>query len=123
MKVDDLSKAVMQGLMEYAELATDEMKKSVKSAGNLAKKEISANAPKDTGEYSKSWRVRNTKETANTLTVTVHSKTRYRLAHLLEKGYAKRNGGRVQGRPHIAPAEAKAVQKLEDDIVRALKRG
>ena len=42
------------------------------------------NAPKDTGDYAKSWTVKKTKETSSSLTLTVHSKNRYQLAHLLE---------------------------------------
>ena len=56
-------------------------------------------------EYAKSWTVKKTKETSNSLEVTVHSKNRYQLAHLLEHGHAKRGGGRVSARPHIAKAE------------------
>lgn len=84
------------------------------------KKEISANAPKKTGTYAKSWTAKKTKENSHSLEMTVHSKNRYRLAHLLEKGYAKRGGGRVSGRPHIAPAEENGVQMLEKMIQEAL---
>lgn len=38
-------------------------------------------------EKRKSWTVKTTKETANSLEVTVHSKNRYQLAHLLEFGH------------------------------------
>ena len=51
---------------------------------------------------------------------TVHSPTRYMLAHLLEKGHAKRNGGRTRAIPHIAPAEQAGVQQLESLIRKAL---
>ncbi len=43
------------------------------------------------------------------------------LAHLLEFGHAKRGGGRVEGKTHIALAEAKGVEQLQDEIERALR--
>lgn len=121
--VDNMASAIMEGLKEYADLATDDMKKAVKKAGTSVKKEIQQNAPSDTGTYVKSWAVKNTKETANSLEVTVHSKNRYQLAHLLEHGHAKRGGGRVAGKAHIAPAEENAVRQLEEEIERSLQNG
>lgn len=121
--IGHLADAVMEGLQEYADLATQDMKTAVKKAGSTVKKEISANAPERTGKYAKSWRTKTTKESANTLEVTVYSPTRYMIAHLLEHGHAKRGGGRVSTRPHIAPAEEKGVNQLEKDIERSLKNG
>lgn len=122
-KIDGLADAVMKELTEYADLATMDMKAAVKKAGTTVKKEIQATAPKDTGAYSKSWSVKNTKETSNALEVTVYSRNRYQLAHLLEFGHAKRGGGRVAGRAHIAPAEEVGIKELEAEIERCLKNG
>lgn len=119
--VDKLVETVMEGLKDYADLATEDLKKSVRKAANSVKKDISANAPKDTGAYAKSWATKTTKETANTLEITVHSRNRYQLAHLLEHGHAKRGGGRTPARPHIAPAEEKAEKVMEREIEKALK--
>ena len=118
--IDNMAAAIMDGLTEYADLAAENLKAAVKKAGTTAKKEIQANAPSDTGTYAKSWSVKNTKETSNTLEVTVHSKNRYQLAHLLEFGHARRGGGRVTGKSHIAPAEEKAASELEQEITRKL---
>ena len=49
--VDQMADAIMDGLLEYAELATDTMKDCVKKAGNTVKKETQANAPVKSGRY------------------------------------------------------------------------
>ena len=118
--IDNLTKEIMKGLQEYSELADDEMKKAVRKTATSVKKEISANAPHDTGTYAKSWTSSKVRETSHNLQMTVHSRNRYRLAHLLEKGHAKRGGGRVQGRPHIAPAEKNGEELLETLIRKAI---
>lgn len=118
--IDNLADEIMKGLTEYSDLADMEMKKAVRKTATAVKKEISANAPKRTGKYAKSWTAKKTKENSHSLEMTVHSKNRYQLAHLLEKGHAKRGGGRVSGRPHIAPAEENGVQMLENLIEEAL---
>lgn len=119
-RIDQMADAIMQGLNEYAELATEDMKKAVKAASKTVKKEIQAGAPQKSGAYSKSWAVKTVRETANILEVTVHSKNRYQLAHLLEHGHAKRGGGRVSGKAHIAPAEQMGIEQLESAIEKAL---
>ena len=118
--IDAMADEIMKGLTEYADLADTAMKKAVRKTAKSVKDEISANAPKRTGAYSKSWTAKKTKENSYSLEMTVHSKNRYQLAHLLEKGHAKRGGGRVSGKPHIAPAEENGVQLLEHLIEEAL---
>lgn len=120
-KIDRLAAVVMEGLQEYADLATEDLKAAVKRAGDSAKKDVQAGAPTDTGAYMKSWAVKTTRETANALEVTVHSRNRYQLAHLLEFGHAKRGGGRTRAFPHIAPAEQRAAEILVREVEAALK--
>ena len=121
--IGNMAAVLSASLKEYADLATDDMKQAVKDSANLVKKEITQNAPNRSGDYAKSWRVKKTKETSSSLEMTVYSKNKYQLAHLLENGHATRNGGRVSARPHIAPAEKKGVEKLQKEIERSLKRG
>ncbi len=120
-RIDQMAHVIMEGLQEYADLATEDLKKAVKKAGDEAKKDIQANAPVKTGAYKKSWAVKTTKETSNAMEVVVHSKNRYQLAHLLEFGHAKRGGGRTKAIPHIAPAEQRAAEILEREVEAALK--
>jgi len=118
--IDGLADAIMKGLMDYADASSEDVKSAVRKAGSSVKKDIKANAPKKKGAYSKSWSIKTTKETANSLELTVYSPNKYQLAHLLEFGHAKRGGGRTRAYPHIAPAEEAAVKQLEEDIQRAL---
>ena len=122
-KIDDLAKEVMRGLDEYADVTTEQVKKAVRKAGNTVRKEIQENAPKNTGDYAKSWAVKKVRESSHTLELVVHSKNRYQLTHLLEFGHCLRNGGRTRAVPHIAPAEEKGIEQLEKMIERDIRNG
>lgn len=122
-QIDQLADTVMRELENYAETTTDGVKAAVKKAANTVKKEISATAPVRTGKYAKSWATKTTGENSHAIEITVHSRNRYQLAHLLEHGHAKRNGGRVAARPHIAAAEQRGIEELEREIERSLRNG
>ena len=121
--IDGLADAVMEELTEYNTLAQETMKKAVTKAGQTVRKEIQSGAPVRTGKYAKSWTAKKTRESSTRLEVTVYSPSRYMLAHLLEHGHAKRNGGRTRAFPHIAPAEEAGEKQLEADIIRGLSNG
>ena len=118
--IDQMASVIMDGLKEYADLATDDLKAAVKKTGNEVRKQIQSTAPKASGKYSKSWSVKTTKESSNGMEVTVYSRN---LAHLLEFGHAKRGGGRVAARPHIAAAEQAGIESFEQAIERSLING
>ena len=118
--IDDMAAEIMEGLEEYADLADAAMKKAVRKTATAVKNEISANAPVKSGRYKRSWTTKKTKENSHTLEMTVHSKDRYQIAHLLEHGHAKRGGGRVAAIPHIAPAEQHGEEMLTNLIEEAL---
>lgn len=82
-----------------------------------------------TGAYAKGWRSELT-EGRNFETATVHNKTRYRLAHLLENGHVVAGGTKrsnaktfVAGKPHIADVEKWANEELEKRLAEVLGDG
>ena len=121
--IGEMADAIMEDLQEYADAAAMDVKAAVRKSANTVKRQIGEKAPVGkTGRYAKSWRVKTTEENSQKLVQTVHSPKRYILAHLLEKGHAKRNGGRTRAIPHIAPAEQAGVEQLESLIRRALEK-
>lgn len=119
--IDGLRDAVMEGLKEYAWLAADDMKDAVKKTAKSVRKDIQDNAPVRTGKYKKSWSVKTVSENSDSIDLIVHSRNRYQIAHLLEHGHAKRGGGRVAAKPHIAPAEQAGNKNLLNEIQQKLK--
>lgn len=121
--IDGMADAIMKELNSYADAADDDVKSAVQKAAKTVKTEIQAGAPVKSGAYKKSWSTKNTAESSHRLEITVYSRNRYQIAHLLEHGHAKRGGGRVSARPHIAAAEALGIEQLEQEIERCLRNG
>ena len=119
--VDELGSVINEGLEEYANLTSEKVKSAVRKSAKAVKEQINSSAPVRTGRYAKSWAVKTTAESSQSLEQTVYSPTRYMLSHLLEKGHAKRGGGRVRAIPHIAPAEEMGIEMLEGLIEKELK--
>lgn len=115
-KIDELANVIADELAKYNQEVTDGMKKEIKKAAKECKNEIQQNSPKLTGDYRNGWRVNVSFESEEDIRVNVHNKTDYQLTHLLEHGHAKQNGGRVEGYPHIGPAEQNAEKKLLQNV-------
>lgn len=127
-KISDLSAAVMAGLKEYSATVAAEIKEAAKETASDCAKELRQTSPvrksnktrKDSkgeaikkGRYTKGWKVKKAFENGVMARYTVYNATNYQLTHLLEKGHAKRGGGRVAAIPHIEPAEQKAIEEME----------
>lgn len=118
--VDQLSSEIMSALDEYKKVTDEVVKTAVNSVSKETKAMAQAGSPVKSGGYQKGWAVKKTSEKTGQVSITVYNRTKPGLTHLLEKGHAKRSGGRVAGKPHIAPAEEYAVNELEAAIKRGL---
>jgi hypothetical protein len=121
--IGNMADAIMKELNEYADTTAEGVKAAVTKAAKTVKTEIQAGAPVKSGAYKKSWSTKNTAESSDKLEITVYSRNRYQLAHLLEYGHAKRGGGRVAAKPHIASAEQAGIEQLEQEIERSIRNG
>lgn len=121
-KIADLDRVVSEILDEYGSNIAEATKKTVEKVAETAKKEVQVNAPRRTGEYRSGWAVRKETDRLHSEAI-VHNRTRYQLAHLLEKGHAKRGGGRVKAYPHIAQAEQNAVRNMEEALRKIAENG
>lgn len=110
--LDKLESALTKILDEYAEDATKNVKDLAKSFAKKGAQAVrqSAAGAFGSGKYSSGW-TSTVKETRFGSTATIYNNTPG-LPHLLENGHAKRGGGRVAGRTHIAPVEEKLVQEF-----------
>ena len=92
------------------------LKANITDACKDGRSYLRANSPKRTGDYAKGWSYKVDEDVPGSYTGHVYNKTHYQLSHLLEKGHAKRNGGRVAGIPHIEPA----FEQMQADLDKGL---
>ena len=118
-KVDDLAGEIVLAVRTYTEEVGAAIEEAVKETAQTLAADLRETSPKDTGEYAKGWTAR--KEGPGRYVV--YNKKKPQLTHLLEHGHAKVGGGRVEGRPHIKPAEERHAPQLERKIAQILERG
>ena len=122
--VDQLAAEIAKGLAEYSQDVVEKVNVSSEKVGKAAVKRLKQTSPKKTGKYAKSWAMKTEPEVGQPHKRIVHVKApHYRLAHLLEYGHAKVGGGRVEGRPHIRPAEEEVIREFTREVEEAITRG
>lgn len=125
-KIGALAGEVAKLMEEYASEVTADAKAEAKAVAKEAVKELKQTSPEGPGSkkghYKDGWASKVEKENAVSINIKVYNKKKPGLTHLLEKGHAKRGGGRVSGIPHIAPAEQRAAEDYEKRLKARLSR-
>lgn len=115
-KVDGLAQAIAAELAAYDQDVTDGLKKEVRKVAKEMVGQLKQTSPRDSGEYASGWKAKVEYESAQDIRVRVYNAKKHSLTHVLENGHAKVNGGRVEGIPHIGPAEQQAADKLGNKV-------
>lgn len=118
-KVDELAGEIVLALQAYTEDVSEAIDQAARDTAKAMAKDLRETSPKDTGEYAKGWTHR--KEAPGSYRV--YNKKKPQLTHLLEHGHAKAGGGRVEGIPHIKPAQDRYVPEFEKKVQQILERG
>lgn len=114
--VDNLANEITNALSEYTTEVEKGLEKAKEDNAKDGVKKLKVTSPKKTGKYAKGWRAKRIGKAW-----VVHNATDYQRTHLLEKGYAKVSGGRVAGRPHIAPVENEIIVGYEKQLEKVIK--
>lgn len=115
--INSLASEIAKTVMTYTREVKEEIEQAKQDVSKELVKNLKNNSPEKTGSYRKGWRIKKDK-----ISNKVHNKTDYQLTHLLEKGHAKRNGGRVAPKVHIRPNEERAIKEFQKRIKGAIKQ-
>lgn len=98
-------------LRVYAENTTEELDEIAKQVAQDGVDKLKETSPERTGEYAKNWDLKKVGKD-----YVIYNKETYQLTHLLEKGHAKRNGGRTKKFVHIKPVERSVIENFEAKV-------
>lgn len=110
-------------LIQYGVDVADAVDTSCREVAREAVKKLKENSPKGArGKYAKGWAAEFEKGRLRT-SATVYGKSgTYQIAHLLERGHARRGGGRdVDAIEHIKPVETWAMDEVVDRTIEKLE--
>lgn len=119
---DQLAEAIMEELLNYSEEVTEQIKKDVRAVAKECVKKIKLRAPESTGAYKKGWKYKVVHDSPTDIRIVVFNTKKPQLTHLLEYGYAKKSGGRVEGIRHILPAEQMVQREMANRVKVAVRQ-
>lgn len=115
--IDTLAADIQKILSEYEDDVTNLAKETVKAVAQKSVQALKSNSGVfgGTGKYASGWSSK-VEETRMNAKATLYNSKVPGLPHLLEFGHAKRGGGRVSGRVHIAPVEEEIGKAFEKEL-------
>lgn len=125
--IDSFADTVSKMLEEYAEEVSENLEEATKTVTqkgaqllrNQSLSTFGGNSHLSKGRYGTGWTYKVEKSRVGVSGVIYNSKYPG-LPHLLENGHAKRGGGFVPGRTHIAPVEEQVIELYESEVVSKL---
>ncbi|MBR0599046.1 hypothetical protein [Sinanaerobacter chloroacetimidivorans] len=126
--IDNFSGLIASELAKYNKQVTESVKEIITEEANQLVENIGNDSPKRSrkiknrvlNRYSKNWTAKKQFENSLNISYTVYNKSDPQLTHLLENGFATRDGGRVEGQKHIEPNEEKMIESLQEKIEKAV---
>ena len=111
-------------LANYGSFVADVLTESIDEVSKEACKKLKQASGQfgGTGAYANGWMVTKEKKRLSVVATVHGKKPTYALAHLLENGHAKRNGGRTAARVHIAPVNDWAQDEVMDRTISKLEK-
>lgn len=103
MEIQEFAAELGKILGEYGDTVRSTVEEELDMFAGQVHERTVAGSPKRTGCYKKGWR-RTEEKRFGTKYRIIHNKTRYRLAHLIERGAIRKNRGIMPATPHIGPA-------------------
>ena len=120
--LQELEIEIVKELKDYSDEVAEGIKKAVKDVAKATVRTLKTTSPRDAGEYARGWTSKVEFESSEDIRVRISNRTKPQLTHLLENGHATVNGDRVDGRPHIRPAEQAAADKLVGAVKVVIKK-
>lgn len=117
--IDDLAKTIESEVRNWTKDVVDDIDDIKKDITKNGVKQLRGDSPKRTGDYAKNWTSQKLK---NGDQVIYQKSPTSRLTHVLEKGHAKRKGGRVAPKVHIAPVEEELVSNYISRVEKRLSQ-
>lgn len=113
----NLESEIAKALSNFNEEVAQEIGKIVDDLADKTVAKLKGASPKRTGDYGDDWDSKLNKRGERV----IYQPKEYRIAHLLEFGHARRNGGRnVGAKPHIKEIESEVIKEFESEIRRRL---